>query len=45
MNTSATSRRDEFWAGVRAELKKKINLATGSDLVEEKSYEHYTGKG
>jgi hypothetical protein len=23
----------------RAELKKKINLATGSDLVEEKSYE------
>jgi len=29
----------------RAELKKKINLATGSDLVEEKSYEDYTGKG
>ena len=26
-------------------LKKKINLATGSDLVEEKSYEDYTGKG
>ncbi len=25
----------------RAEIKKKINLATGSDLVEEKSYEHY----
>ena len=29
----------------RAELKKKINLATGSNLVEEKSYEDYTGKG
>ena len=29
----------------RAELKKKINLATGSDLVEEKSYEDYSGKG
>ena len=29
----------------RAELKKKINLATGSQLVEEKSYEDYTGKG
>ena len=29
----------------RAELKRKINLATGSDLVEEKSYEDYTGKG
>lgn len=29
----------------RAELKKKINLATGSKLVEEKSYEDYTGKG
>jgi len=29
----------------RAELKKKINLATGSALVEEKSYEDYTGKG
>ena len=29
----------------RAELKKKINLATGSDLVEEKSYEYYSGKG
>ena len=29
----------------RAELKKKINLATGSELVEEKSYEDYTGKG
>ena len=29
----------------RAELNKKINLATGSDLVEEKSYEDYTGKG
>ena len=29
----------------RAELKKMINLATGSDLVEEKSYEDYTGKG
>ena len=28
----------------RAELKKKINLATGSQLVEEKSYEDYTGK-
>ena len=25
----------------RAEIKKKINLATGSDLVEEKSYESY----
>ena len=29
----------------RAELKKEINLATGSQLVEEKSYEDYTGKG
>ena len=29
----------------RAELKKKINLATGSQLIEEKSYEDYTGKG
>ena len=29
----------------RAELKKKINRATGSDLVEEKSYEDYSGKG
>ena len=29
----------------RAELKKKINLATGSELVEEKSYEDYTVKG
>ena len=29
----------------RAELKKKINLATGSQLVEEKSYEDYTGNG
>jgi len=29
----------------RAELKKKINLATGSALVEEKSYEDYSGKG
>jgi hypothetical protein len=29
----------------RAELKKKINLATGSALVEEKSYEDYAGKG
>ena len=29
----------------RAELKKKLNLATGSDLVEEKSYEDYSGKG
>ena len=29
----------------RAELKKKFNLATGSQLVEEKSYEDYTGKG
>lgn len=29
----------------RAELKKKINIATGSDLVEEKSYEDYSGKG
>ena len=29
----------------RAELKKKINLATGSELVEEKSYEDYTGEG
>ena len=29
----------------RAELKKQINLATGSQLVEEKSYEDYTGKG
>ena len=29
----------------RAELKKKINLTTGSQLVEEKSYEDYTGKG
>ena len=29
----------------RAELKKKINLATGSELVEEKSYEDYTGNG
>ena len=29
----------------RAELKKKINLATGSELVEEKSYEDYTGQG
>lgn len=27
----------------RAELKKQINLATGSDLVEEKSYEDYAG--
>ena len=26
----------------RAELKKQINLATGSQLVEEKSYEDYT---
>ncbi len=25
----------------RAEIKKQINLATGSDLVEEKSYESY----
>ena len=29
----------------RADLKKQINLATGSDLVEEKSYEDYSGKG
>jgi hypothetical protein len=29
----------------RAELKKKINLATGSQLVEEKSYEDYSGRG
>ena len=29
----------------RAALKKKINLATGSALVEEKSYEDYAGKG
>ena len=29
----------------RADLKKRINLATGSDLVEEKSYEDYSGKG
>ena len=29
----------------RAELKKKINLATGSALVQEKSYEDYSGKG
>ena len=29
----------------RADVKKRINLATGSDLVEEKSYEDYTGKG
>ncbi|MEX0502118.1 DUF6165 family protein [Alphaproteobacteria bacterium LSUCC0719] len=29
----------------RAELKKKINLATGSELVEEKSYEDYSGAG
>ena len=29
----------------RAELKKKINLATGSQLVEEKSYEDYSGGG
>ena len=29
----------------RAELKKKINLATGAELVEGKSYEDYTGKG
>lgn len=29
----------------RAELKKKINMATGSALVEEKSYEDYSGKG
>ena len=29
----------------RAELKKQINLATGSALVEEKSYEDYSGKG
>lgn len=28
----------------RAELKKKINLATGSVLVEEKSYEDYTAQ-
>ena len=29
----------------RADLKKQLNLATGSDLVEEKSYEDYSGKG
>ena len=29
----------------RAELKKQINLATGSALVEEKSYEDYSGRG
>ena len=29
----------------RAELKKKINLATGSQLVEEKFYEDYSGGG
>ena len=29
----------------RAELKKRINLAVGSDLVEEKSYQDYSGKG
>ena len=29
----------------RADLKKKINLATGSDLIEEKAYEDYTGTG
>ena len=29
----------------RAELKKQINLATGSALVEEKSYEDYSSKG
>ena len=27
----------------RADVKKRINLATGSALVEEKSYEDYTG--
>ena len=27
----------------RADVKKRINLATGSDLVEEKSYEDYSG--
>jgi len=29
----------------RADVKKRINLATGSDLVEEKSYEDYAGNG
>ena len=29
----------------RADVKKRINLATGSALVEEKSYEDYTGTG
>jgi len=29
----------------RAELKKQINLATGSELVEEKAYEDYSGNG
>ncbi|MGC6453051.1 MAG: DUF6165 family protein [Candidatus Puniceispirillaceae bacterium] len=29
----------------RAEVKKKINLATGSALIEEKSYKDYSGKG
>jgi len=29
---------------LRSEIKKKINIATGSTLVEEKSYEKYTSK-
>jgi hypothetical protein len=29
----------------RAQIKKKLNKATGSALVEEKSYKDYTGRG
>jgi len=36
-----TARSVYFCNDERAELKKQINLATGSTLVEEKSYEQY----
>jgi hypothetical protein len=36
-----TARAVYFNNDIRAELKKQINLKTGSNLVEEKSYEQY----
>lgn len=36
-----TARAVYFMNDLRSEIKRKINLATGSDLVEEKSYEKY----
>ncbi|MCD4769655.1 MAG: DUF6165 family protein [Bacteroidales bacterium] len=36
-----TARDVYFFNDERSELKKEINLSTGSDLIEEKSYEDY----